>query len=70
MLADRLEECVAEGWVNVECQFSLVKQSSDAKRAMMSSARKLFVILFTMVKSNSAFDEQKRLSRLVHNLPS
>jgi transposase len=56
-----------------------LKQRTDAKRAIVALARKLLVIIFTMLKSNSAYDEQKsserkqaseqkRVSRMVHEL--
>lgn len=56
-----------------------LKQRTDAKRAIVALARKLLVIIFTMLKSNNAYDEQKflirkevseqkHISRLVHEL--
>jgi len=58
-----------------------LKQRTDAKRAIVALARKLLVIIFTMLKSNSAYDEQrflqrkqaseqKHISRIVHELTS
>ena len=40
-----------------------LKQRTDAKRAIVALARKLLVIIFTMLKSKSAYDEQKFLKR-------
>ncbi len=40
-----------------------LKQRTDAKRAIVALARKLLVIIFTMLKSNRAYDEQKFLKR-------
>ena len=56
-----------------------LKQRTGAKRAIIALARKLLVIIYAMLKSRSAFDEQKflkhkkfaeqrRLSRMVHAL--
>ena len=56
-----------------------LKQRTDAKRAIVALARKLLVIIFTMLKSNRAYDEknfllrkeitqQKRVSRMVYEL--
>jgi transposase len=56
-----------------------LKQRTDAKRAIVALARKLLVIIFTMLKTNSAYDEQnfmirkefsqqKRVSRMVYEL--
>lgn len=56
-----------------------LKQRTDAKRAIVALARKLLVIIFAMLKSNCAYDEQrflqrkqtteqKRVSRMVHEL--
>jgi transposase len=56
-----------------------LKQRTDAKRAIVALARKLLVIIFAMLKSNSAYDEgkflkrkeaneQKHISRMVHEL--
>lgn len=56
-----------------------LKQRTDAKRAIVALARKLLVIIFTMLKSNSTYDEQKflqrkeasdrkHISRMVHEL--
>lgn len=40
-----------------------LKQRTDAKRAIIALARKLLVIIFTMLKSRSAYDEQKFVDR-------
>jgi transposase len=40
-----------------------LKQRTDAKRAIVALARKLLVIIYTMLKTNRAFDEQKFLQR-------
>jgi transposase len=40
-----------------------LKQHTDAKRAIVALARKLLVIIYTMLKSNQLFDEQKFLVR-------
>jgi transposase len=40
-----------------------LKQRTDAKRAIVALARKLLVIIFAMLKSNRAYDEQKFLKR-------
>ena len=56
-----------------------LKQRTDAKRAIVALAHKLLVIIFAMLKSKSAYDEQKfvqrkaateqkRVSRMVHEL--
>lgn len=56
-----------------------LKQRTDAKRAIVALARKLLVIIFTMLKSNNVYDEhrflqrkqaseQKHVSRMVHEL--
>ena len=56
-----------------------LKQRTDAKRAIVALARKLLVIIFAMLRSNCAYDEQrflqrkqsteqKRVSRMVHEL--
>lgn len=56
-----------------------LKQRTGATRAIVALARKLLVIIFTMLKSNSAYDEhkflqrkqaseQKHISRIVHEL--
>ena len=56
-----------------------LKQRTDAKRAIVALARKILVIIFAMLRYNSAFDEQRFLqpkqtteqkcvSRLVHEL--
>lgn len=56
-----------------------LKQRTDAKRAIVALARKLLVIIYAMLKSKSAYDEQKfsqrkecteqkRVSRMVHEL--
>ncbi len=56
-----------------------LKQRTDAKRAIVALARKLLVIIYTMLKSNRAYDEQKflerkqvneqkHISRIVHEL--
>lgn len=57
----------------------LRQQRTDAKRAIVALARKLLVIIYAMLKSKSAYDEQKflqrkecteqkRVSRMVHEL--
>jgi transposase len=40
-----------------------LKQHTDAKRAIIALARKLLVIIFAMLKSKSAYDEQKFVER-------
>ena len=56
-----------------------LKQRTDAKRAIVALARKLLVIIYAMLKSKSAYDEQKfwvrkeateqkRVSRMIHEL--
>jgi transposase len=56
-----------------------LKQRTDAKRAIVALARKLLVIIYAMLKSKSAYDEQKflqrkevtdkkHLTRLIHEL--
>jgi transposase len=56
-----------------------LKQRTDAKRAIIALARKLLVIIYTMLKTNQPFDEQrflqrqntgqqKRLNRMVNEL--
>jgi transposase len=40
-----------------------LKQRTDAKRAIIALARKLLVIIYTMLKSNCAYDEQKFMER-------
>ena len=56
-----------------------LKQRTDAKRAIVALARKLLVIIFAMLRSNCAYDEQrflqrkqtteqKRVSRMVYEL--
>jgi transposase len=56
-----------------------LKQRTDAKRAIVALARKLLVIIFAMLRSNCAYDEQrffqhkqtkeqKCVSRMVHEL--
>jgi transposase len=56
-----------------------LKQRTDSKRAIIALARKLLVIIYVMLKSNSSFDEQcfikrkeitdqKRVSRMIHEL--
>ncbi|HEX7557038.1 MAG TPA: IS110 family transposase [Leptolinea sp.] len=40
-----------------------LKQHTDAKRAIVALARKLLVIIYTMLKSSQPFDEQKFLER-------
>lgn len=56
-----------------------LKQRTDSKRAIVALARKLLVIIYTMLRSNSAYDEQKflkrkeaseqkHISRMVHEL--
>ena len=42
-----------------------LKQRIGAKRAIIALARKLLVIIYTMLKSNQPFDEQKFLERKV-----
>ena len=42
-----------------------LKQRIGAKRAIVALARKLLVIIYTMLKSNQPFDEQKFLERKV-----
>jgi transposase len=42
-----------------------LKQRTDAKRAIIALARKLLVIIYTMLKTNQPFDEQRFLER--HN---
>ena len=56
-----------------------LKQRTDSKRAIVALARKLLVIIYTMLKTRQPFDEQKflerktaseqrRVSRMVHEL--
>jgi transposase len=56
-----------------------LKQRTDTKRAIVALARKLLVIIYTMLKTEQPFDEQrflerkvaseqKRVSRMVHEL--
>jgi len=56
-----------------------LKQRTDSKRAIIALARKLLVIIYTMLKTNQPFDERKfserketinrkRVSRMVHEL--
>jgi len=56
-----------------------LKQRTDAKRAIIALARKLLVIIYTMLKTNRLYDEkkflerkeatnQKRVSRMVYEL--
>jgi transposase len=56
-----------------------LKQRTDAKRAIVALARKLLVIIYTMLKTNQHYDEsrflerkkaseQRRVSRMVHEL--
>lgn len=56
-----------------------LKQRTDAKRAIIALARKLLVMIYAMLKSNRAYDEQKflerkqaseqkHISRMVHEL--
>jgi transposase len=40
-----------------------LKQHTDAKRAIVALARKLLVIIYTMLKNNQVYDEQKFLER-------
>jgi transposase len=40
-----------------------LKQRTDAKRAIVALARKLLVIIYTMLKTNQPFDEHKFLER-------
>jgi hypothetical protein len=40
-----------------------LKQRTDAKRAIVALARKLLVIIYTMLKTKQPFDEQKFLER-------
>jgi hypothetical protein len=40
-----------------------LKQRTDAKRAIVALAHKLLVIIYAMLKSKSAYDEQKFLQR-------
>ncbi len=40
-----------------------LKQRTDSKRAIVALARKLLVIIYTMLKTNQPFDEQKFLER-------
>ena len=40
-----------------------LKQRTDSKRAIVALARKLLVIIYTMLKSNSPYDEEKFLER-------
>ena len=40
-----------------------LKQRTGTKSAIVALARKLLVIVFTMLRSNSAYDEQKFLKR-------
>lgn len=40
-----------------------LKQRTDAKRAIIALARKLLVIIYTMLKTNQPFDESKFLER-------
>ena len=67
------KEMYLSGW------YWRLKQRTDAKRAIVALAHKLLVIIFAMLKSKSAYDEQKfvqrkaateqkRVSRMVHEL--
>jgi transposase len=40
-----------------------LKQRTDSKRAIVALARKLLVIIYTMLKTNNLYDEQKFLER-------
>ncbi len=40
-----------------------LKQRTDSKRAIVALARKILVIIYTMLKTNSPYDEQKFLER-------
>jgi len=40
-----------------------LKQRTDAKRSIVALARKLLVIIYVMLKSNSSYDEQKFMKR-------
>jgi len=40
-----------------------LKQRTDCKRAIVALARKLLVIIYTMLKTNNRYDEQKFLER-------
>ena len=40
-----------------------LKQRTDAKRATVALARKLLVIIYTMLKTNQPYDEQKFIER-------
>jgi hypothetical protein len=40
-----------------------LKQRTDSKRAVVALARKLLVIIYTMLKTNQPFDERKFLER-------
>ena len=40
-----------------------LKQHTDSKRAIVALARKLLVIIYTMLKTNQPYNEQKFLER-------
>ena len=40
-----------------------LKQRTDSKRAIVALARKLLVIIYTMLKTNQPYNEQKFLER-------
>jgi len=40
-----------------------LKQCTDTKRAIVAMARKLLVIIYTMLKANTLYEEQKFLER-------
>lgn len=40
-----------------------LKQRTDAKRAIVALARKILVLLYTMLKTNQPYDEQSFLER-------
>jgi transposase len=56
VIASHKNQCLS-GW------YWRLKQRTDAKRAIIALARKLLVIIFTMLKSDRAYDEQKFLQR-------
>ena len=45
------------------CWYWRLKQRTDAKLAIVALTRKLLVIIYTMIKSNTFYDEQKFLER-------
>jgi hypothetical protein len=40
-----------------------LKQKTDSKRAIVALARKLLVIIYSMLKANTPYDEQKFMVR-------